>query len=354
MSNDLRSPPPGAGLLAAHERLRQANLGKAHLEKLVTALQQRNGELESLLSAAVATREPRTLDPIVALKKTTVLPEATYVMLASDWHMGERVRSSEVRGLNEYNPDIAQERAEQFWRRNLTMLQAARSAWDVNQCVVWLGGDFMTNYLHDENVSENFLSPTEEMKLVYDALSRGLEYVLSHYECERVIVVTSSGNHGRNTKKKHAAGSFRTSYEFLVYQLLEERFQGRVEFQLGYGYENHLTLYGNYRIRFHHGDEVQYQGGVGGIYPALYRRIHRTNSGGDAASLDCFGHHHTLGFAPGAAGNGSLIGPNAYGLAKGFPPEVPQQASFIVDSKYLVQSAMSPILVKEPRRVGRK
>lgn len=348
--SDLRSPPPGSGLLAAHERARRAELTKSNLERLVGELQEQLRERDNLLAAAAGALEPREVASIVPLGKPGTLPPAAYVMLASDWHLGERVRPEEVRGLNEYNPEIAQERAERFWKANLTMLRTARAAWDVRQVVLWLGGDFITNWIHEELVSENWLSPTEETRLGYDTLSRGLEFVLAEYDCERVVVVTSSGNHGRTTVKKHSAGAFRTSYEFLCYQLLEQRFQGRVEFQLGYGYENHLTVMG-VPFTFHHGDEVQFNGGVGGIYPALYRRMHRTDAG--RAAHHCYGHHHTLSFAPRATGNGSLIGPNSYGLSKGFAPEEPQQASFVVDGKRKVVGGMWPILVREARR-GRK
>jgi hypothetical protein len=351
--SDLKSPPPGNALLAAHERARRASLTKANLEKLVRGQQLRIGELEELLAAAAGALEPRELAAIGDPQQPGVLPIATYIALASDWHLGERVRSVEVNGLNEYNPDIACQRAERFWQANLTMLNISRAAWDIRQIVVWLGGDFMTNWIHEELVSENFLSPTEETKLVYDVLSSGLEFILARYDCERVVVLTSSGNHGRNTHKKHAAGSFRTSYEFLVYQLLEERFKGRVEFQLGYGYENHYTVHGM-DFSFHHGDKVRSQGGVGGIYPALYRRIHRTGAGaGGTPRHHCYGHHHTESFAPLATGNGSLIGPSPFSVGEGFTSEPPQQASLVVDAKRKAIGAMWPIFVKEPRR-GRR
>ena len=41
---------------------------------------------------------------------------ATYVMLASDWHIEERVRPETVGWRNEYSPEIAQERAERFFK----------------------------------------------------------------------------------------------------------------------------------------------------------------------------------------------------------------------------------------------
>lgn len=347
--SDLRSPPPGnAALLAAHEKARRASLTKANLEKLTAALQKRVAEQDELLAAATGALEPIEVSPIVPAARSGTHPEAAYVMLASDWHPGAIVRSKEVEGRNEFNIDIANARAERFWQSNLKLLQVHRASWNVNQVVLWLGGDLMENWLHEESSTSTSMSPTQETKWMYTELSRGLQFMLDHFDCERIVVVTSNGNHGRNTKRKWATGAFLTSYEFLVYELLQMRFGDRIEFQLGYGYENHYTIHG-LRICFHHGDEVQYNGGVGGIYPALYRRINATQN----ADLHCFGHHHQLGFAPRAIGNGSLVGLTAYAATKGFTPEPPQQASFIVDAKYHVPSGMNPVFVQEPRR-GRK
>jgi hypothetical protein len=342
-----QAPPHDA--TAALEQARKARrhlaATRATLEAALKAAESRADTAEAQLEAllGVAQADPK---PIRALKAAgKAKPEAAYVMMASDWHVGERVRPQMVGGLNEYTPEIAQERAEQYFRSNLKMLNAARSAWDVRQLVFWWGGDFMTGYIHEEYQAENYLSPTEEMFLAYEVLLRGVRFILAEYDVERVVIPTSSGNHGRGTKKKQTS-DFRTSYEFLMYRMLQKALadEPRVEVKLGTGYENHLDIYG-FRVAFHHGDEVQYNGGVGGIYPALFRRIHRVGAGGFARELDVFGHHHTLGFAPAAFGNGSLIGYSAFAAAKGFRPEPPQQGSFVIDAKHRVPSAMNPIFV---------
>lgn len=356
MSSDLRSPPPGSGLLETTEKLRRASLSKANLEKVVVELQHRLAEKSALLEALTGLAEERTVAPIEAApRKQGALPEGTYVSLLSDAHLDERVRPVEVRGINEYKPEIAHERMQQFWQKNLLMLQAARKTWEVRTYIQWLGGDLQTGWIHDELISENYLSPFEAAEFVYDEVEAGLKFLLDHSDCERIVVATSNGNHGRNTDKMWASGAWRNSYEFHIYKFLSKRFadSSRIQFQLGQGYENHLTVHG-LRIRFHHGDEVKSRGGVGGIYPALYRRVNEVNSGPDKADLDCFGHHHRLGFAPRAFGNGSVIGYNHYAATKGFAPEEPQQASFVVDSVRQIPAAMWPILVKEPRRGARK
>jgi hypothetical protein len=354
--SDLRSPPPGSDVLALAEKARRASLTKANLEKLVAALQRQVAEKDALLAALTGLGDERPVRAIEAVPaKQGTLPQAAYISLLSDAHLDERVRPAEVRHLNEFTPEIAHERMQQFWQKNLTMLHTARKTWDVRTYVQWLGGDLQTGWIHDELVSENYLSPFEAAEFVYDEVEAGLKFLLDRSDCERIVVVTSNGNHGRNTDKMWASGSWRNSYEYHIYKFLLKRFADtpRIEFQLGQGYENHLTVHG-LRIRFHHGDEVKYKGGVGGIYPALYRRINEVNSGPDKADLDCLGHHHRLGFGPRAFTNGSVIGFNHYAATKGFAPEEPQQASFVVDAVRQIPVAMWPILVNEPRRASRK
>jgi hypothetical protein len=42
--------------------------------------------------------------------------ESTAVLVASDWHIEEIVNPETVNYLNEYNPDIAKQRAIKFWQ----------------------------------------------------------------------------------------------------------------------------------------------------------------------------------------------------------------------------------------------
>lgn len=313
----------------------RAARGRRELVALLKVSQRRVGELEGALEAVLACPR-RAPKPIRASRRRGrgARAEAAWVMCASDWHVEERVRKSQVEGHNEYNPEIAWERAQTYYRRNLLMLNAARAAWGIDTVVWWWGGDFVTGYIHDENMCENWLSPTEGMALAMEMLRAGLRFVLDKYDVKRVVIPTNHGNHGRGQQAKWVTADFRTSYEYLMYRLLEAEFAGepRVEFLVSESYEQIVPIY-NTRVRFHHGNGIKGGGGVGGIFPSMYRRINRANSGILHSELDVFGHHHQLGYPPGAVMNGSLIGFNEYGKFLGFPPEAPAQASFVVDAK---------------------
>ncbi len=280
------------------------------------------------------------------------LPAGSYVMLASDWHMGERVRGETVAWRNEYSPEIAQERAAQFFKSNLRLLNAARSAWDIRDAVLWLGGDLITGYIHEEYQEENFLSPTEESLLCYDTLVAGIKGFLAASEVARLVIPTSNGNHGRTTAKKRVSSSHKNSYEWMLYQLLAKHFtdEPRVRFQIAAGYHNILDVYG-FKIRFHHGDQIGYGGGIGGLSIPANRRIGRqAQKDPERVDLDCFGHFHQRTYPGMFIGNGSLIGWNAFADAIGCAYEPPAQTSFVVDERYRLVSNYNAVIVQKERK----
>lgn len=279
---------------------------------------------------------------------------ATYVMLASDWHVEERVRPETVNNLNEYGPEIAQERARRFWKSNLILLNAARAAWDVRDAVLWIGGDIITGYIHEEYLEENFLSPTEASLLAFNMLASGIKTFLAESDVEHLLIPTSNGNHGRTTPKKRIATSARNSYEWMLYQMLAKHFEGepRVTFQIASGYHNLVDCYG-FRIRFHHGDAIGYGGGVGGLSIPVNRRIGRQAKGEpNPVHLDCFGHFHQRLYPGTFICNGSLIGWNAFAEQIGCGFEEPAQTSFIVDERYRVVSNYNAVIVQKSSRKG--
>jgi hypothetical protein len=335
---------------AEAERLRdQARVNRRSSEQLIAALkrdvleQHARADLFDLITEAP---EPEPLR-VEAGEKRGPKQEATYVMIASDWHMGERVRPAAVGGRNEYDPAIAEARAETYFRRQLKMLGAARAGWSIDDAVLWLGGDLMTGYIHEEYEEENFLSPVEEALLVHATFIRGIDALLARGGLRRLLIPTSCGNHGRTGRKIRISTYAKNSYEWMVYQLLARHYanEPRVEFRIAHGYHNIVDLYG-FKIRFHHGDALRYGGGIGGLGVPLNRRMGRQAQAGENVNLDVIGHFHQFQGGLGYVVNGSLIGWNAYAEWLGVRYEEPTQASFVVDSRYRVVSALSPILVR--------
>lgn len=340
-----------AAQLEAERADKAERMQKREARAVIAALESEVGsyaERQSVLDALSAAPAPRPYR-IEQRAKRGPLPAASYFALASDWHMEERVRPETVQWRGEYNPEISRERAAQFFRSNLKLLAAARHAWDIRQMILWLGGDLITGYIHEELEEDNFLSPTEACLLVYETVSAGISTLLESADLEHLLIPTSHGNHGRLWKKPRIGTAAKNSFEWLVYQFLARRFadEPRITFQVASGYHNLVDVYG-FRVRFHHGDQIGYGGGVGGIAVPAHRRIQRqAKSDVERVGLDCFGHFHEFGAPPGIVHNGSLIGVTAFSDAKGFGSSEPVQASFVIDAKYQLVSNISPVLVKK-------
>jgi len=121
-----------------------------------------------------------------------------------------------------------------------------------------------------------------------------------------------------------------------------------IRFKVEVGYHNFVRV-GDFTIRFHHGDAVRYQGGVGGLTIPLNKAIDAWNKN-IHADLDVLGHWHQTIDLPHAVVNGSLIGFNAYAIKIKATYEVAQQSFFIVDPVRKQKTGFFPVHVTEPGR----
>ncbi len=306
--------------------------GRASDAKLIAALEveaaqaHKRGEVLEALRAVKKDGQPFKVKPISEGN------EATAVIVLSDLHIEERVDPEKVNGLNEYNPDIARARLERVVQGGLIMVKQQQREIEINTIVLAVLGDIITGYIHEDLVETNYLSPIQACILARELLESSINLLLNNTKCN-VVVVCTAGNHGRTTEKRRIQSYAENSFEYLLYRTLEAHYKEnkRVEFRITEAYHNYLDVYG-YIVRFHHGDFMQYGGGVGGITIPVNKSIAQWNQA-VRADLDVFGHWHQLSFAKNFISNGSLIGHNMYGVSikAGFEP--PQQAFFLIDKK---------------------
>ena len=299
------------------------------LKKQVAQLAEHVKNTEEQLDAALSLKQ-RKIHPADIEAAKDDESEATAFAIASDWHVEETVNPETVSGLNEYNLEIADERIKQFFRSVVRLTEIERHGQKIDNLVLALLGDMMTGYIHEELQESNGLSPTETVLWLIERISGGLKHLKDEGGYQRIVVPCSWGNHGRTTKKpRHATGA-KNSYEWMMYHILAGKCPD-VEWKISDGYHNYLDVYG-YLIRMHHGDNIAYQGGVGGITISVEKAIAAWNKA-RVAYLDIFGHHHTQQQNPKWLCNGSGIGYGAYSLAIKAPFEPPQQTFFLLDSK---------------------
>lgn len=320
-------------------RILERQLSEARAE--LTATRRRLEQSEADLRAAEASLEnylfcsekinPRTIEKI----KKHGGGSATALICANDFHVEKNIEADAVNRINEFNLDIATARIDRLFQKAVYMLEFSRKISNVRDAVLWLGGDIINGYIHEECQESNFLGPAEAQTWAADQLSGGINYLLKHGDLEQIIIPTSQGNHGRSTNKKRASTDYRSSWEFGMYNSLAREFRGnpRVIFKIEKGYHNLLDIQGH-PVRFHHGDSIKFGGGVGGVHIPLRKKIAQWNKMGRAPVLDVLGHFHQFIDEWYYLVSGCLCGYDAYALAIGAEYQAPTQAFAVIDKEY--------------------
>lgn len=260
----------------------------------------------------------RTRYRIRAKRKTS---ESVATVQLSDWHVEERVKAATINGLNSFGLREADKRINRLLENLLYLIKLNRHGTRIDTLVLQMLGDFMTGFIHMELVESNTLHPVKAVMWLYDRLSAFLEAVLENSGCD-VIAVCTVGNHGRTTEKKRINTRVENSYEWLLYQMLAKRFP-QIDWHIADGYFVYLPVY-DALWRHHHGDDLNYQGGVGGITIPVNKAIAQWDKT-KRADYDWFGHWHQRIVMRKWSCNSSLIGYSAHALSIKAEFEEPSQ-----------------------------
>lgn len=267
--------------------------------------------LEKEVAAAYTLRNSKTTATIVPIERSST-SEATALVLASDWHAEEEIRSAEVNGLNSMNLGIAKKRAEIFFQKVVRLTNKERQDVKIHNLVLWLGGDFISGSLHDDNLQNALLAPMHAIAFVQELLDAGLTFLQNHGGFKTITIVCSSGNHSRITKKVSWAAHEGNSLEWMMYNNLAFR-HPEINWVIDRSLLSYIKVY-DLTLRFSHGHWCSHAGGVGSYYPVLLRKIYQFNQT-RFADLSYLGHLHTWNPARRYAINGSLAGPNPFAFS---------------------------------------
>lgn len=269
-------------------------------------------------------------------------PEATAILVCSDWHVEERVDPATNVPGNAYTLDIADRRIKQLVQKAAMLIEHEKSLTNIRRVVVAALGDLITGQIHDDLIEMTQLAPLAATRWAGERLGGVIDAMA---EIAPVVVPTSSGNHGRTTHKPRIATENDHSYEQHLYlTMAAQEKRKHVSWQIGHGYLNVVDLDG-FLVRFHHGHAIRFGGGVGGLtIPAnkaianwnISRRVH----------LDVFGHWHCFSWLPYRfVANGCLIGHNAFAdrIKAEFQP--PSQSLIIVDHEHNRVTKVLPVFV---------
>jgi len=316
-------------LLELHKAQAELRERKRREQDLLVEL--RDADLRAEITDALKTAAAPA--PVTRRERTQGHREATAVVLASDWHVEEVVDPRTVDGRNAYSPEVATARVSRMTEGVLWLLSMHRERFMIRDLVLWLGGDLISGWIHEELAETNALTPIEAVLLMQELAAGMIRSLLDEGQLERLIIPCSYGNHGRTTRRRRHKNGARSSYEWLAYHHLARQFAGddRVEFHVSNGSHLYLDVY-DQTIRFHHGDDVRYWGGVGGLSIPLNKAVAQWQRF-RAADLTCIGHFHQYLHGSDWVVNGSLIGYSEFALSIKATYEPPQQAFFLMDSR---------------------
>ena len=321
-------------LKISHEReLRsiKAELSEAQAQNsaVLERLDEQDKELNAYAHALRKRRAPKSIKKRRAKGGAT---QSTLVVLASDWHIEEIVEAKTLadRG-NAYSPEIARARAERFFRKTVDLAEMCRKHTRVDDCVLALLGDFITGHIHAELAETTAMAPLEAIDFAGDLLRAGITYLIDHGGFKRIIIPCCFGNHGRLTPKPYYGKAAVQNLEWFMYSNLKRHFEGApVEFVVTESrYNEDVEVYGR-RLRFHHGEDLKYAGGLQGFYGRLYK-LHLEKNQHRACYWTCVGHwHRAHTFRRIGMVNGSLIGDSPYG--ERFGSEKPMQVFGLIEA----------------------
>ena len=259
--------------------------------------------------------------------------ESTAFLDLSDWHVDEIVRSNSVNGKNKFNAKVADKRINNLFANALKLIKIGQAENSIKDVVIVLGGDFFSGNIHEELLENTSMLPIEAVMFAQDHLVSGIKFLNDHLKV-KFHVVCVVGNHSRITQKVHNSSEYGNSLEYYMYHNIAKFFakHKNIRFTIPQGYHQYIKVYGK-TIRIHHGHNMRYGGGVGGVFIPVNKAINEWNKI-RYADLDIIHHFHRVVDGGNFTINGSLIGFNAYALSIKASPEPPKQLFFLWHKKY--------------------
>lgn len=321
---------------------------RAQVERADARMRREHADLTKeveTLRESMRLRDALAAAPLPAIKRrefASGLREGTAVALLSDLHVEERVRESDTPTGNVYNLDIADLRLGRAFAGIEWLIKKERTTCKIRDLQLWYGGDMASGQIHDENVETSAFPPIAAMLWLQPRLIAGARQLTDRLDLERLDIVCSYGNHGRDTKKPRRSTGAHHSYEWGMYQQIAQEFQKDKRIRVLADPSGHqYTQVYDFNCHYHHGDEISYHGGVGGVTIPMNKAVARWDRV-RRCDFHNFGHFHYYFDLGHIAGNGSLIGYNGYAMSIGASPEEPLQSFYVIDSKR-GKTAKSPI-----------
>lgn len=291
-------------------------------------------------------KEPVDRNPIMRSFPHRASQSGVVMVNWSDWHVAEVVDKKKVRGLNSYSPEIARDRSRKCAASTLKLWRYIRSSYSVDTMILFLGGDFISGYLHPELEQTNAMAPVEESRFAKELLFDAIELLAAEKTIKHLRIVGMRGNHGRTTKKMQFKNDYESSYESWIYWDLQHRFDDgkRILFDVPKGDVYVVPIVKDkFRLRLFHGHQIRYQDGVGGLTIPLNKWLSKQDRI-ESADFNLMGHYHMFSQpSMNTILNGSNKGFDEYAASHGFAYQDPLQTFALLDVGRKIVAQTLPI-----------
>jgi len=258
---------------------------------------------------------------------------AVGVML-NDWHCAKVVNPKMLEYHNEHNLEIFRYRMQRIPEKVMLLYNLAKKFANIREFHVFVLGDLMNNWLHDDDVETNSLGPMEEMLEVRRNLSKIIntlhESVKS--DVEQFKVSTCHGNHSRLTKRRRFNVPHKTNMEWQICQDLAidaAEHNSPIQWNVSRGNMNRVVVL-DWKIRLAHGDDVRYEGGIGGLTIPLIKAVKAWNEN-SRADYTLVAHWHQFLRLWRTVVGGCSVGYDEFAQANKCEAQPPSQTFLLFD-----------------------
>lgn len=264
----------------------------------------------------------------------------------SDWHYGETVDRAQMNGLNQFDVATAEDRVEQLVR---SMLAFKRVSPDLTGLDIWALGDMASGAIHGLEET-NEVPAAEQFVRVGYLMASAIERLAPHYadiSCAGIV-----GNHPRPGKEPASKDSYNNG-DWIAYHVAKAATSHlpNVTWEIPTG-GMIVRQFAGKNFLLWHGDGVR--SSMPGVpWGGIARRVNVLKDTYAAMGIRIdyvvVGHFHQRCIVPGVYMNGSLVGPNEYGIKNFGGGEAPRQLLLEFDEKRSRETAIKTISFEATR-----
>ena len=185
----------------------------------------------------------------------------------SDTHVGDRVISEQLGGLNEYSIDIFNRRL--FgWANSILQLVALRRTFaPIDTLIMPMLGDMISGDIHDELARTNIDNCMGQMIRGANLIAQALMLISPHFV--KVHIPCVVGNHGRFTRKPPMKDKY-MDWDYMLYQWVATfcRNQKNISFDISKSFVSSFRVFDK-TVLIMHGDSITGAGSTQAILKAV-------------------------------------------------------------------------------------